>query len=154
MLYVMNLVKTKRISGVKRGARVKSLAIVSPYHWIHVFKPLLMLALDNYFIEPDCDSIHQLFHHLNAIDLSQMPYFTRNERKILRTSVNHSLFSHKFIIPASHSSNIVPSTDELKQRILDQHYYEVKVPYQGIHMPIKIPLVSYPTEALQVLFHA
>jgi hypothetical protein len=144
----MNLVKTKHISGVSRGARVKSLAIVSPFHWIHVFKPLLLLALDNYFIDPNPENIHQLFHQLNAIDLSQMPYFTRNERQILRNSADHSLFSHKCHIPDSNSMN---STNNLKQMILDQHFYQVNVPYQGIEMPIKIPLLSYPSEPLHVL---
>jgi hypothetical protein len=38
LLYVFNLVSVKHISGVKRGARVKSLAMASRHPWIHVFK--------------------------------------------------------------------------------------------------------------------
>jgi len=38
VLYVLNLVRTKQIPGVRRGARVKAIAITSRHKWLHVFK--------------------------------------------------------------------------------------------------------------------
>lgn len=38
LLYVFNLVSVKHMAGIKRGARVKSLAIASRHSWIHVYK--------------------------------------------------------------------------------------------------------------------
>jgi hypothetical protein len=45
LLHVLNLVRTKHISGVKRGARVKAMAISSQYPWIHVFKVTVVLLM-------------------------------------------------------------------------------------------------------------
>lgn len=38
ILYVFNMVGVKHIAGIKRGARVKSIAIASKHPWVHVFK--------------------------------------------------------------------------------------------------------------------
>ena len=46
---VLNLCRTKYDRGVKRGAIVKSLAIVTRHRFYHAFKPMLMLALDAIF---------------------------------------------------------------------------------------------------------
>ena len=48
-LCVLNLCRTKYDKSVKRGAMVKSLAIVTRYRFYHLFKPVLMLALDAVF---------------------------------------------------------------------------------------------------------
>ena len=40
-MYVFNTVAVKHISGVKRNARVKALAIVSRYPWISIFEVTL-----------------------------------------------------------------------------------------------------------------
>ena len=37
-LYVLNLVRTKHISGVKRGARTKAMAICTQHQFLHVYK--------------------------------------------------------------------------------------------------------------------
>ena len=46
---VLNLCRTKYDKGVKRGAMVKSLAIVTRYRFYAALKPVLMLALDAIF---------------------------------------------------------------------------------------------------------
>jgi len=48
-LHVLNLVRTKHIPGVKRGARTKAMAICTQNQHLHIFKPLLLLALDAFF---------------------------------------------------------------------------------------------------------
>jgi len=48
-LHVLNLVRTKHIPGVKRGARTKAMAICTQNQHVHIFKPLLLLALDAFF---------------------------------------------------------------------------------------------------------
>ncbi|KAI3660415.1 hypothetical protein MP638_002498, partial [Amoeboaphelidium occidentale] len=46
LLYCINLVRTKHIAGIKRGARVKAMAICTRHQFLHVFRPLLILALE------------------------------------------------------------------------------------------------------------
>ena len=48
-LCVLNLCRTKYDKSVKRGAMVKSLALVTRHRFYHLFKPVLMLALDAVF---------------------------------------------------------------------------------------------------------
>ena len=49
LLCVLNLCRTKYDKGVKRGAMVKSLAVVTRHRFYNALKPVLMLALDAIF---------------------------------------------------------------------------------------------------------
>ena len=48
-LYCLSHVANRRDASVRRGAKVKALAICSPYRFLHVWKPVLLLAMDRMF---------------------------------------------------------------------------------------------------------
>ncbi|KAH8101127.1 spindle pole body interacting protein [Cristinia sonorae] len=96
LLYVLNLVRTKRDKAVRRGAVVKAMAICTRHSFIEIFKPVLLMALDDYFTNPSQDCLARLFDAINSIDISRAPILTRYEKLILRTSERKDLFIEKF----------------------------------------------------------
>ncbi|KAI9067011.1 spindle pole body interacting protein [Trametes sanguinea] len=86
MLYGINLVRTKLDKTARRGAIVKAMAIVTRYPFVQIFKPVLLLALDDYFMNPSQDCLARLFDAVNAMDLSNMPNLTRYEKIIMRNT--------------------------------------------------------------------
>ncbi|KAI9103120.1 stabilization of polarity axis-domain-containing protein [Phlyctochytrium arcticum] len=166
LLYVLNLVRTKHISGVRRGARVKAMALTSRHHWVHAFKPLLLLALDKYFNAPSESIVVELYNSINATDCSLIPPLSTAEKRILRSSEDRTLFEGKF------GGDIGLDGERLAQRSFsvdstatgltvrdgqrpagvskatnkDRHFYETRASYSGIKVPIRIPLTIYPEE--------
>ncbi|TCD66558.1 hypothetical protein EIP91_001226 [Steccherinum ochraceum] len=96
LLYVLNLVRTKLDKTVRRGAIVKAMAICTRHSFIEIFKPVLLMALDDYFMNPSQDCLARLFDAINSIDISKAPVLTRHEKLILRTSERKDLFIEKF----------------------------------------------------------
>ncbi|KAI0064359.1 spindle pole body interacting protein [Artomyces pyxidatus] len=101
LLYVLNLVRTKHDKTVRRGAVVKAMAICTRHPFIQIFKPVLLLALDDYFSAPSQDCLARLFDAINSMDLSPAPLLTRSEKLIMRTSERKDVFAEKF---SPHSS--------------------------------------------------
>lgn len=198
-LYVLNLVNTKFDKDVKRGAIVKAMCIVTPHPFFHVFKPLLLLALDEYFKTPTVHCLRKLYESINSIDLSRIPALNYFERQILSASDKPNIFSEKFedvedpllsdarnhrrsdsatiMSPSSTAQSYdsasptmrkgsvatVGTTDshdnkpfyyiDLKsqgQRVItgnvtrDTHFYESKVNFNDMKIPIKVPIDVYP----------
>lgn len=167
-LYVLNLVNTKFDQGAKRGAIVKAMCIVTPHPFFHVFKPLLLLALDEYFKYPSQKCLQNLYESINSIDLSRVPQLNYFERQILASSDQPNMFSEKFEDDGEvseesarkHSLTTLESQDEkaafyidLKSsggRLLsgtvmrDTHFYECKVNFNGMRIPIKVPVDVHP----------
>ncbi|KAH9855323.1 spindle pole body interacting protein [Lenzites betulinus] len=86
MLYGINLVRTKLDSTVRRGATVKAMAIVTRYPFLQIFKPVLLLALDDYFMNPSQDCLARLFDAVNEMNFAPMPVLTRYEKLIMRNT--------------------------------------------------------------------
>ena len=59
-------------------------------------QPVLLMALDDYFMNPSQDCLARLFDAINSIDISKAPMLTRHEKLILRTSERKDLFIEKF----------------------------------------------------------
>ncbi|ETW77958.1 hypothetical protein HETIRDRAFT_388025 [Heterobasidion irregulare TC 32-1] len=97
LLYVLNLVRTKHDKNVRRGAVVKAMAICTRYPFIQVFKPVLLLALDDYFSAPSQDCLARLFDAINSMELAAAPTLTRAEKLIMRTSERKDVFAEKFM---------------------------------------------------------
>jgi hypothetical protein len=98
---MLNLVRTKLDKGVKRGAVVKALAICTRHRFYHIFKPLLMLCLDQYFdvpthaVEDQVQLLANLYHTINNLPLESMPVLDPLARRLaranrLRTATNPS----------------------------------------------------------------
>jgi hypothetical protein len=158
--YVLNLVNTKFADTHKRGASVKAMSLITPHPFFHVFKPLLILALDGYFKDPSITHLQSLYNAINSIDMTMMPKLSASERLVLASSENTSLFSEKFEEAMSPKENAVASPlgegglaagqpsyyIDLKNQGLvsriqrDTHFYDTKVSFNGMKIPIKIPM--------------
>ncbi|KAF9344499.1 hypothetical protein BGX26_004300 [Mortierella sp. AD094] len=167
LLYVLNLVRTNHDASIRRGAAVKAMAICTTHQYLHVYKagPVLLLALENYFKNPTIEVLKTLYESVNSMELSP-PALSPYERVILRSSDNKEIFIEKF--EAANANNIggsvsedasskvdmaqglgivvgqTPSTALSKHR--DCQYYETKVVYDGIKIPIRVPLSINPEE--------
>lgn len=153
LVYVLNLVNTKQDSSVKRGAIVKAMAICTRHSFLHIYKPLLLLALEEYFRAPVPETLASLYDAVNDMDLSLLPRLSLQERFILQASDVKDLFIEKFEAMInqriasdraqsdSHSSHSsAPSS--LRQRYplpRDTHEFESVVKYNNIPVPVKIP---------------
>ncbi|KAK4216676.1 putative spindle pole body interacting protein [Rhypophila decipiens] len=96
LIYVQNLVNTKYDKTAKRGAVVKAMAICTRHPFLHIYKPLLLLALDEYFKSPVPETLAMLFDAVNQMDLSLMPKLSLLERHLLLQTQNKDLFVEKF----------------------------------------------------------
>ncbi|RDB24706.1 Protein mesA [Hypsizygus marmoreus] len=96
LLCVLNLVRTKHDKTLDRGAKVLALAICTRHPFIQIFKPFLLMALDDYFSDPSQDCLARLFDAVNAMDLSGAPLLTRHEKLVMRASERKDIFAEKF----------------------------------------------------------
>ncbi|KAI8985337.1 docking domain of Afi1 for Arf3 in vesicle trafficking-domain-containing protein [Pilobolus umbonatus] len=157
LLYVLNLVRTKHDVTARRGARVKAMAICTKHQYLHIYKPVLLLAMEKYFENPCLEILESLYEAVNSMDLSRMPKFTWHERQILRASDNKSMFEEMFVDQPENMEdiNILEDTgrsyvhvgkEKLATYAKDRHFFETKLEYDGIKLPIKIPLTVNPEE--------
>ncbi|TGZ82400.1 spindle pole body interacting protein [Ascodesmis nigricans] len=96
LIYVLNLVITKHDKEAKRGARVKAMAICTRHSFLHIYKPILLLALEEYFKYPTSETLEGLYEAVNSMDLSAMPKLSIFEKQILAASDNKDMFAEKF----------------------------------------------------------
>ncbi|KDQ14075.1 hypothetical protein BOTBODRAFT_33187 [Botryobasidium botryosum FD-172 SS1] len=96
LLYVLNLVRTKKDQAVRRGGIVKAMAICTHHPFIQIFKPILLVALEDYFSDPSMECLARLFDAVNAMDLSAIPHLSRSEKLVLRSSERRDTFIEKF----------------------------------------------------------
>ncbi|KAL0956922.1 hypothetical protein HGRIS_003026 [Hohenbuehelia grisea] len=97
LLCVLNLVRTKLDKAEYRGATVRALAICTRHPFIQVFKPILLMAMDDYFSDPSQDCLSRLFDAINAMDLSDAPILSRAEKIVMRCSDRTDIFSEKIL---------------------------------------------------------
>ncbi|KAL8827989.1 MAG: hypothetical protein Q9191_002858 [Dirinaria sp. TL-2023a] len=158
LIYVLNLVNTKTDTTAKRGAVVKAMAICTRHSFLHIYKPLLLLALEEYFKSPFPETLAALYDAVNSMDLSLMPRLSSLERHILSASDTKDLFVEKFEqmiqqrMAEDSRSNSIASPDSVSKsnaELLrpgpryvpprDTHEFESRVIYNHIPVPIKVP---------------
>ncbi|KAG6365213.1 hypothetical protein INS49_006822 [Diaporthe citri] len=174
LVYVLNLVNTKQDKSVKRGAIVKAMAVCTRHPFLHIYKPLLLLALEEYFKSPVPETLAMLYDSVNAMDLSLMPKLSFLERQLLQSSENKDLFVEKFErmvqqrIEQDQEENSSDQPTETSREPAkrpeiqragtkaflegkamysvprDTHEFESKVMYKGIPIPIKVPVAVMP----------
>ncbi|CAN0035318.1 unnamed protein product, partial [Hapterophycus canaliculatus] len=86
-LHCINLVRKQDDPTVRRGAAVKAMCVCSQYNYIEVFRPMLMIALEQYFQKPVPEVLASLFHTLNSADIAGAPRPTPWERGLMRRGV-------------------------------------------------------------------
>ncbi|PSN70154.1 spindle pole body interacting protein [Corynespora cassiicola Philippines] len=157
LVYVLNLVNTKQDNTVKRGAIVKAMAICTRHSFLHIYKPLLLLALEEYFRAPVLDTLASLYDALNAMDLSLLPKLSTLETFVLQANDAKDLFIEKFdqmikqrkAEDAERASLPSASSDSEPKRKTyalprDTHEFESKIVYNGIPVPVKVPTALSP----------
>ncbi|KAF2271023.1 spindle pole body interacting protein [Lojkania enalia] len=158
LVYVLNLVNTKQDNTVKRGAIVKAMAICTRHSFLHIYKPLLLLALEEYFRAPVLETLASLYNALNAMDLSLLPKLSMMEQYVLQASDSKDMFIEKFdkMIRQRKAKDAARASDppetasisDLKPKTYasprDTHEFESKVNYNGIPVPIKVPTALSP----------
>lgn len=107
LLYVLNLVRTKHDKTVRRGAVVKAMAICTRHPFIQIFKPVLLMALDDYFADPSQECLARLFDAINSMDMSGAPTLSRYEKLVMRTSERKDIFAEKFV---AQKAELTPSS--------------------------------------------
>ncbi|KAG5639106.1 hypothetical protein H0H81_006695 [Sphagnurus paluster] len=122
LLCVLNLVRTKHDKKLDRGAKVLALAICTRHPFIQIFKPFLLMALDDYFSDPSQDCLARLFDAVNSMDLSGAPLLTRHEKILMRSSERKDIFAEKFahLAPKDNQHNWNGSNPGLGKSIM-QH---------------------------------
>lgn len=96
LLFVLNCVRMKEDKAVRRGATVKALAICTDKPYIQIYKPLLLLALEDFYQNPSPSVLAKLFDSLNGIIKVGCPTLSREEKLILRSSDRRDLFEDRF----------------------------------------------------------
>ncbi|KAF2209403.1 hypothetical protein CERZMDRAFT_114067 [Cercospora zeae-maydis SCOH1-5] len=161
LVYVLNLVNTKLDPSVPRGAIVKAMAVCTRHSFMHIYKPLLLLALEQYFAQPFPETLATLYEALNNMDLSLLPKLNFLEKYILQASDAKDMFLEKFeaIIAQRMASNtdqdamlspLEPSTTapfQFRTRYglpRDTHEFESIVHYANVPVPVKIPTAVSP----------
>ncbi|OJD13292.1 hypothetical protein AJ78_06234 [Emergomyces pasteurianus Ep9510] len=152
LMYVLNLVNTKQDTSVKRGAVVKAMAICTRHSFLHIYKPLLLLALEDYFKSPFPETLAALYNSLNAMDLSLLPRLTYLERHILQASdakdmfiekfeqmIKQRLADERFLRDNEGSPQKHPSSSSKYALPRDTHEFESKIIYNDIAIPVKVP---------------
>ncbi|KAI0201409.1 docking domain of Afi1 for Arf3 in vesicle trafficking-domain-containing protein [Astrocystis sublimbata] len=173
LIYVLNLVYTKYDKTVKRGAVVKAMAICTRHPFLHIYKPLLLLALEEYFKSPVLETLSMLYNAVNEMDLSLMPKLSLLEKHLLQASDNKDLFVEKFerMVQkriaedgAAHVGEPFDASKSPPKRMgisragtkaylenqtgysvpRDTHEFESKIMYKGIPIPVKVPTATMP----------
>ena len=152
LMYVLNLVYTKHDPHAKRGAKTQAMAICTRHSFLHIYKPLLLLALESYFNNSSQQVLETLYNSLNAMDLSLMPRLSRLERQVLQANDVRDLFVEKFETmieqrlddeAAGLIASPPASPDRANQNKYapprDTHEYESRIVYNDIPIPVKIP---------------
>ncbi|KAF8605973.1 spindle pole body interacting protein [Ceratobasidium sp. AG-I] len=107
LLYVLNLVRTVKNPNARRGANVKALALCTPHPYLNIFKAVLTMALDDYFVQPDVQCLARLFDAVNAMDISRAPRLSRDEMLIMRATERKDVFAEKFFGTELHT-DVIP----------------------------------------------
>ncbi|KAI9755567.1 MAG: hypothetical protein M4579_004215 [Chaenotheca gracillima] len=158
LIYVLNLVNTKQDTTAKRGAVVKAMAICTRHSFLHIYKPLLLLALEEYFKAPVPETLESLYNAVNSMDLSLMPRLSVLERYILHSSDTKDMFVEKFEqmiqqrmeeernSDSSDNPKAIESASPHPPYLVprDTREFETKVLYNRIPIPIKVPTAPSP----------
>lgn len=128
------------------------MAICTRHPFLHIYKPILLLALEEYFRAPVVETLASLYNALNDMDLSLLPKLSPLENFVLQSTDAKDMFIEKFEYMIQRrrledaKRNSIPSTAssiDLKLRThtlpRDTHEFESKVLYNGIPVPIKVP---------------
>ncbi|CAN0181531.1 unnamed protein product, partial [Ectocarpus fasciculatus] len=130
-LHCINLVRKQDDPTVRRGAVVKAMCICSRYNYIEVFRPMLMIALEQYYQRQVPEVLESLFDALNSANLAGAPRPTPWERGLMRRGVADK---HMGSVPVEH--------------LTATWTYMMSFKYCEGTVQASIPLYAFPDETL------
>lgn len=155
LIYVLNHVNTKHDETVRRGGIVKAMAICTRHSFVDIFKPILVLAIEEYFKAPTWDTLDKLYASLNSMDLSLMPRLSLLEKNILQASSAKDIFIEKFermIAQRKEEDGFVSPQERIRATDYmtshsqprfalprDTHEFESRINFMNHSLPVKIP---------------
>jgi hypothetical protein len=99
------------------------MAICTRHSFLHIYKPLLLLALEEYFRAPVVETLASLYDALNAMDLSLCPRLSLWENFVLHATDAKDMFVEKFALMVkqrkkidAERNSLETSSDPLKRR--------------------------------------
>jgi hypothetical protein len=90
------------------------MAICTRHPFIQIFKPVLLMALDDYYSDPSQDALARLFDAVNSMDISGAPCLSRYEKIVMRSSERKDIFAEKFAHIKDASNYPAPHRHPLK----------------------------------------
>ena len=135
------------------------------HSFLHIYKPILLLALDEYGRNPTVATLATLFASVNSMDLADMPRLSSIERLMLLSSDREDLFGDMYDTSyrsrsVSNSSQVSQVSDRMSdllispsflsipspsmQIVRDPHHHSSSILYNGTVIPIKVPLTVLP----------
>ncbi|ODQ81501.1 hypothetical protein BABINDRAFT_159782 [Babjeviella inositovora NRRL Y-12698] len=75
--YGFNILQTKLDAELRRGSVIKSLCLVTRLPFFHVFRPVMVVALDSYFDGNTESCLHELYTTVNEVPILQMHRYTQ-----------------------------------------------------------------------------
>ncbi|KKY23081.1 putative protein mesa [Diplodia seriata] len=174
LIYVLNLVNTKQDNTVKSNGNLHKTQFPAHLQGNNVFRfpiskpstlirsqPLLLLAIEEYFRNPEPETLASLYDSLNSMDLSLLPRLSFLERNILQASTAPDMFIEKFEqmvaqrqiedmedtqLALSKTTSGSPTRAPANRYTLprDTHEFESRVMYNGVPVPIKVPTAIQP----------
>ncbi len=136
-----------------------AMAICTPFPFLHVFKSVLLLGLNDYFYTPTLETLARIYESVNSIDVSRVPKLSYYEQCILADSTSTTMFAEKFSNGMDSDQNQAYHADSktyidlapgASKRLIngkishDTHEYETKINYNGFNVPIKLPVMMFP----------
>lgn len=92
-IYILSLARTIRDASEPRGACMAALALGTMHPQLSMFKPALVLALNDYFATRNVDVVRRLFLAMNTLHLAHLPCPSYSEKMRMRSdSVLHALY--------------------------------------------------------------
>jgi hypothetical protein len=152
---VLNLCRTKYDRGVKRGAIVKSLALVTRYRFYNAFKPILMLALDAIFDAAPIAASSALSPVAGAALAPAAPSSQSNDAVL---AIMQELYSaiNRAPLPAELQRGVTEMEEALamasivpQQLLSSASSVSLTVNFLSTAFPLRLPLHLLPSEVME-----
>ncbi|KAJ3112583.1 DNA mismatch repair protein [Phlyctochytrium bullatum] len=112
-----------------------------------------ILSQKHYEIDSE-EVIGELYNSINSLDISLMPRLTLAERSILRASEDRNMFDEKFLEmeekafykTSGGGARLSGSMASISSVNKDRHFFETKIEFDNVKMPMRIPLAVLPEE--------
>lgn len=119
-----------------RGASMVAIAIGTMYPHVTVFKPALMLALDEYISTRAAHVPHKLYAALNSINMTRVPCLSRAEKLRMRDAPMRTV-THR---PANARAIAISRP----RPAMPTRTHIVAMPYGAVELSLALPLDIFP----------